>query len=169
MMQGRLVLSLSIKCYNKRNSCRKGRSLMEETLQQILLELKGLKEGQSSLETKFGKMEESQSDLGNRFGKMEESQSDLGNRFGKMEESQSNLEKGFAELKSSQNNLETAFDEMKQSQIRMEKGQERFQKNLVESLGTYTDKIIDHIDNRTEALNKRVYKVEADIEKLSRQ
>jgi predicted RNase H-like nuclease (RuvC/YqgF family) len=114
---------------------------MEETLKQILAELKGVKQGQSSLET----------------------------RFGKLEERQTNLETGFSELKTSQANLETAFDEMKQSQIRMEKGQERFQKNLVDSLGTYTDKIIDHIDHRTEALNKRVYKAEADIERLSRQ
>ncbi|MCA1055717.1 hypothetical protein LCM10_12035 [Rossellomorea aquimaris] len=51
----------------------------------------------------------------------------------------------------------------------MEESQEEFQKGPVDSLGTLTDKIMDHIDNRTEALNKSVYKFEADIERLSRQ
>ena len=44
-----------------------------------------------------------------------------------------------------------------------------FLENLVESLGLYTDRIVDHIDDKTEVLNKRVYKVETEIERLSRQ
>jgi len=61
------------------------------------------------------------------------------------------------------------INELKQGQNRLEVGQEKLQKNLVDSLGTYTDKIVDHIDDKTEVLNKRVYKVETEIERLSRQ
>lgn len=61
------------------------------------------------------------------------------------------------------------INELIQGQNRLEVGQEKLQKNLVDSLGLYTDKIVDHIDNKTEVLNKRVYKVETEIERLSRQ
>ncbi|MGM0867534.1 MAG: hypothetical protein ACQEWF_23035 [Bacillota bacterium] len=61
------------------------------------------------------------------------------------------------------------INELKQGQSRLEVGQEELQKNLIDSLGLYTEKIVDHVDDKTEVLNKRVYKVEAEIERLSRQ
>jgi len=45
--------------------------------------------------------------------------------------------------------------ELKQGQNRLEVGKEKLQRNLVDSLGLYTDKIVDHIDDKTEVLNKR--------------
>jgi len=48
-------------------------------------------------------------------------------------------------------------------------GQEQLQKNIIESLGQYTEKIADHVDNKTAALNKRVYDVETEIQRLTRQ
>lgn len=39
-------------------------------------------------------------------------------------------------------------------------GQERLQKNIIESLGHYTEKIAENVDDKTEALNKSVYAVE---------
>ncbi|WP_083573888.1 hypothetical protein [Rossellomorea aquimaris] len=72
-------------------------------------------------------------------------------------------------MKESKSNFEKNLDEIKQSQLRMEKGQERFQKELAEILSIHSDRIVDHLDNRTEALNKRVYKAEAEIERSSRQ
>jgi predicted RNase H-like nuclease (RuvC/YqgF family) len=91
---------------------------------------------------------------------MEGSQSDFEQDLIKWKKANLTLKKGFTELKTSQKNLESAFDEMKQSQIRMEKGQERFQKEFVDILSTHSDRIIDHLENRTEALNKRVFKIE---------
>ncbi|MCM3619634.1 hypothetical protein M3936_18855 [Sutcliffiella horikoshii] len=61
------------------------------------------------------------------------------------------------------------INELKQGQNRLEVGQEKLQKNLVDSLGLYTEKIVAHVDDRTEVLNKRVYKVESELERLSRQ
>ena len=37
-----------------------------------------------------------------------------------------------------------------QGQNRLEVGQEKLQKNLVDSLGLYTDKIVDHFDDKTD-------------------
>ncbi|MGN7300192.1 hypothetical protein [Ferdinandcohnia sp. SAFN-114] len=65
--------------------------------------------------------------------------------------------------------IRTDINELKQGQNRLEVGQENLQKNIVDSLGLYTEKIVGHVDDKTEALNKRVYKVESEVERLSRQ
>ena len=82
---------------------------------------------------------------------------------------QNGLEVDIKDLKQGQNGLEVDIKDLKQGQNRLEIGQEKLQKNLVDSLGFYTDKIVEHIDDKTEAFNKRVYKVETEIERLSRQ
>ncbi|ESU33510.1 hypothetical protein G3A_06210 [Bacillus sp. 17376] len=61
------------------------------------------------------------------------------------------------------------LNDLKEGQKRLEIGQEKLQKNLIASLGLYTDKIVEHFDASTEVLNKRVYKAETEIERLSRQ
>ena len=48
-------------------------------------------------------------------------------------------------------------------------GQERFQKYIIQSLGEYTEKIAEHVDIKTEALNKRVFALESEIQRLTRQ
>ncbi|MGM0875280.1 MAG: hypothetical protein ACQEWV_10840 [Bacillota bacterium] len=65
--------------------------------------------------------------------------------------------------------MRSDISELKHGQKRLEDGQERLQKNLIDSLGAYTEKIVDHVDDKTEVLNKRVFKVESEIERLSRQ
>lgn len=46
---------------------------------------------------------------------------------------------------------------------------ETLQQNLVDSIGQYTDEIIKYVDDRTEALNKRVYHTEIGIQRLNKQ
>lgn len=65
--------------------------------------------------------------------------------------------------------IKTDIGELKTGQTRLEIGQQKLQQNLIENLGTYTEKITEHVDDKTEVLNKRVYKVESEIERLSRQ
>jgi hemerythrin-like domain-containing protein len=48
-------------------------------------------------------------------------------------------------------------------------GQEQLQKNIIESLGQYTERIANHVDDKTAVLNKRVYNVETEIQGLTRQ
>ncbi|MBT2641952.1 hypothetical protein J7I80_06930 [Bacillus sp. ISL-41] len=86
-----------------------------------------------------------------------------------LKQGQNGLEVDIKDLKQGLYRLEVDIKDLKQGQNRLEIGQEKLQKNLVDSLGFYTDKIVEHIDDKTEALNKRVYKVETEIERLSRQ
>ncbi|MEI2665785.1 hypothetical protein [Rossellomorea sp. LJF3] len=65
--------------------------------------------------------------------------------------------------------IKTDIHDLKDGQARLEVGQNKLQKNLVDSLGSYTEKIVDHLDDKTQALNKRVYNVESEIERLSKQ
>ena len=48
-------------------------------------------------------------------------------------------------------------------------GQEQLQKSIIESLGQYTERIANHVDDKTAVLNKRVYNVETEIQRLTRQ
>lgn len=79
----------------------------------------------------------------------------MNNRFDKIE----------TELKE----MRSDINDLKQGQKRLEDGQERLQKNLIDSLGAYTEKIVEHVDDKTAALNERVFKVETDIQRISRQ
>ncbi|MCM2532390.1 hypothetical protein NDK43_08300 [Neobacillus pocheonensis] len=45
----------------------------------------------------------------------------------------------------------------------LKSGQERLSQNIIESLGLYSEKIADHVDNKTAELNKRVFAVETEI------
>jgi vacuolar-type H+-ATPase subunit D/Vma8 len=73
-----------------------------------------------------------------------------------------NLEEGQKHLEEGQSKLHLDVIEVKD-------GQERLQKNLIQSLGDYTEKMIQYTDDKTSALNKRIYRVETEIEKLIRQ
>ncbi|WP_010531392.1 hypothetical protein [Lentibacillus jeotgali] len=100
---------------------------MEETLNQILSELKGLRTGLDGVRTDI------------------------------------------TDIRTDMTDIRTDITDLKQGQKRIEDGQERLQKNLVASLGDYTEKIIDHFDDKTDALNNRVFKVESEMKSLSRQ
>ena len=54
-------------------------------------------------------------------------------------------------------------------QQRLEEILDKHQKTVVESLVIYTENIVEHIDDKTEVLNKRGNKLETDIERLYRQ
>jgi hemerythrin-like domain-containing protein len=79
------------------------------------------------------------------------------------------LKEDVSELKQGQKRLEEDLSELKQGQERLEEGQKRLQQNLIDSLGSYTEKIIEHVDDKTEVLNRRVFNVEIDIRRLGRQ
>jgi hemerythrin-like domain-containing protein len=50
--------------------------------------------------------------------------------------------------------MRSEISELSQGQKRLEDGQERLHKNLIDSLGVYTENIVEHVDNKTEVLNK---------------
>ncbi|MBW8349160.1 hypothetical protein K0H71_06765 [Bacillus sp. IITD106] len=79
------------------------------------------------------------------------------------------LNQGQKEMRVELKEIRGDINELKQGQNRLEVGQATLQRNLVDSIGLYTDHIVDYIDDKTEVLNKRVYKAESEIERLSRQ
>lgn len=86
------------------------------------------------------------------------------------------IDKSVNALKTGQFQLEKHIEKLKFGQEQLGKdvkdlldGQERLQRNIIESLGDYTDKITEYVDDKTGALNKRVFLVETEIERLSRQ
>ncbi|MBM7653474.1 hypothetical protein [Neobacillus cucumis] len=65
--------------------------------------------------------------------------------------------------------IETRMNVIDQELKEIKIGQEKFQTNMIESLGQYTDKIAEHVDVKTEVLNKCVYALETEVERLTRQ
>ena len=74
----------------------------------------------------------------------------------------SNMKSGMNEMRNELSGLRTDLSELKT-------GQDRLQQNIIESFGTYTEKISEHVDHKTDALNKRVFNLETDFQRLSRQ
>ncbi|SFD68681.1 hypothetical protein SAMN05216238_103154 [Lentibacillus persicus] len=107
---------------------------MDETLNQILSELKGLRTGLDGVRTDI-----------------------------------TDIRTDITDMRTDITDLQTDITDLKQGQKRIEDGQERLQKNLVASVGDYTEKIIDHFDDKTDVLNNRVFKVESEVKNLSRQ
>jgi chaperonin cofactor prefoldin len=65
-------------------------------------------------------------------------------------------------------NLEQGQKEIRLELNELKKGQEQLQKNIIDNMGLYNKKILEYVDDKTEALNKRVYAVETDIQRILR-
>jgi protein subunit release factor A len=118
---------------------------MEQILNQILFEMKNMR-------ADVNELKEVRADV----SELKEMRADV-NDLKNMREDMEDLKVIRADL-----------NDLKEGQKRLEIGQEKLQKNLITSLELYTDKIVEHFDASTEVLNKRVYKVETEIERLSR-
>ncbi|MGD6967392.1 hypothetical protein ACQCVP_13255 [Rossellomorea vietnamensis] len=121
---------------------------VENILKQILSELRGIKTDVGDLKADVGSLK---TDVGDLKADVGDLKTDVGG------------------LKTDVGDLKTDVLELKTGQARLENGLKNLQKNIIDSLGVYTEKITDHVDARTEVLNKRVYHVESDSERLSRQ
>ena len=67
------------------------------------------------------------------------------------------------------NDIEINVKDLNKDVKDIKTGQEKLQKNIIESLGQYTEKIADHVDDKTAVLNNRVYAAETEIQRLTRQ
>ncbi len=79
------------------------------------------------------------------------------------------LQGDVVELKAGQEQLQTDVKNLQADVIELKEGQARLQRNIIDSLGVYTEKITEYIDDRTDALNKRVYRMEVEFERLNKQ
>lgn len=73
------------------------------------------------------------------------------------------------ELQKTNNSLDSLEKQLGSGIAELKAGQETLQKSLIKTLGVYTDKIVEHVDDKTAPLNKRVFAVETDIQLISKQ
>ncbi|ANX11391.1 hypothetical protein ABE41_005180 [Fictibacillus arsenicus] len=80
------------------------------------------------------------------------------------------------DIKNVQGALTSNQEEFKKQQFILIAGQKRIEykldklnTNVITSMGDYTDKIIHHFDDTAQVLNKRIFKVETELEGKSRQ
>lgn len=119
---------------------------MEKLLEQILSELKGLKESQDRLESS-----------------LKESQDQLGSS---LKEGQNRLESRMCNLESNQDRLESKVNSLTSSLI---ENLAPYFENIAKHIDDSNEKVITYVDDKTEALNKRIFAVETDIQRLTRQ
>ncbi|WP_096202411.1 hypothetical protein [Bacillus sp. FJAT-45350] len=93
----------------------------------------------------------------------------LESQFGGQEKRMDGLESRFVGLEKQMDGFDSRFDSLERDIKELKVGQEQLQKNLVDSLGQNTEKIVEYVDSQTDALNKRLFTVETDIQKLMRQ
>jgi hypothetical protein len=81
-----------------------------------------------------------------------------------------------SDIKNVQGALTSNQEEFKKQQFILIAGQKRIENkldklntNVITSMGDYTDKIIHHFDDTAQVLNKRIFKVETELEGKSRQ
>jgi prefoldin subunit 5 len=78
------------------------------------------------------------------------------------------IEQNVSSLKAGQERLELDFKILKQEVPGLKAGQEKIH-NIIKSVAEYTEKIVEHFDNKTEVLNKRVFAVETEILRIIKQ
>ncbi|MGG2110658.1 hypothetical protein ABFY60_09055 [Lysinibacillus pakistanensis] len=65
--------------------------------------------------------------------------------------------------------IEQRLDKIESDVQELKAGQAELQKNIVGNLGNFTEKIAHQVEDRTGALNKRVFEVETVIQRLTNQ
>jgi len=65
--------------------------------------------------------------------------------------------------------IENRMDGLEIQMMEIKEGQERMQKNIIMCIGDYNENIIHYVDDKTDALNKRVFTVETEIQRLNKQ
>ncbi|WP_110112095.1 hypothetical protein [Bacillus sp. CGMCC 1.16541] len=135
---------------------------MEIVLKQILSELQ-------NVNTRLGSLEEGQAEMRNDISGLKSDVSLLKSEQQEMRKDISGLKSDVSSLKSEQQDMRKDISNLQADIAEMKEQQKQNQKEIITTLGSYMDKVVAYVDDKTEALNKRVYKVETDIERLLKQ
>jgi len=65
--------------------------------------------------------------------------------------------------------VDSRFENVEHEIKNLKNSQEQLQKNIITSIGEFSDRITEHFDAQTAALNKRVFANEANIERIMNQ
>jgi uncharacterized phage infection (PIP) family protein YhgE len=156
---------------------------VHKRLGDIEQDVKYLKTGQIKLGNDFNELKTGQIKLGNDFNELKTGQIKLRNDFNELKTGQTKLGNDFNELKTGQTKLGNDFNELKTGQTELghkdamleqainelKNEQKENHKSVIRYLGDYSEKITDHFDHKTDALNKRVFAVETEIQRLIKQ
>jgi predicted nuclease with TOPRIM domain len=95
--------------------------------------------------------------------------SDMKNVQGALTSNQEEFKKRMDSLASNQEEFKKQQFILIAGQKRIENKLDKLNTNVITSMGDYTDKIIHHFDDTAQVLNKRIFKVETELEGKSRQ
>ncbi|QDQ02548.1 hypothetical protein FOH38_19955 [Lysinibacillus fusiformis] len=90
-------------------------------------------------------------------------------RFDGMEQRLDGMDKRFDGMEQRLDGIDRRLDKMEVDVQDIKHGLDELQKNIVENLGQFTEKIAHQVEDRTGALNKRVFEVETVIQRLTNQ
>ncbi|MFD1356685.1 hypothetical protein ACFQ4X_02145 [Fictibacillus halophilus] len=135
---------------------------MEDTLKLILTEMKEIRNDISG----FQKV---QDDFSKLLGTFASNQDDFSKRLDTFAFNQEDFSKRLDTLTSNQEDFKKQQFVLIAGQKRIENKLDKLNANVITSMGDYTDKIINHFDDTAQVLNKRIFKVETEIEGNRRQ
>jgi uncharacterized protein YoxC len=104
-----------------------------------------------------------------RLGVIEQNVKEIKTGQKKLENDVSELKNDVNGLKTGQKKLENDFSQLDQAVRELNAEQKEGHKCVIRYLEDYSEKITNHFDNKTDALNKRVFTVETEIERLIKQ
>ncbi|CEG27067.1 hypothetical protein [Bacillus sp. B-jedd] len=93
----------------------------------------------------------------------------VNNRLDKIDGRLDGLETRMGGMENRMDGLQIRMDGLEVLTLEIKEGQERMQKNIIMCIGDYNENIIHFIDDKTDALNKRVFSVETEIQRLNKQ
>lgn len=96
-------------------------------------------------------------------------QEGLDNRLDGMDKRFDGIDNRLDGMNNRLNGIDNRLDGIEQEIKEVKTGQEKLQKSIIKSIGEYTEKIADYVDVKTEVLNKRVFKLETEVQRLTRQ
>jgi chromosome segregation ATPase len=104
-----------------------------------------------------------------RLGVIEQNVEEIKTGQKKLENDVGELKNDVNELKTGQKKLENDFSQLDQAVRELSVEQKEGHKSVIRYLEDFSEKITNHFDNKTDALNKRVFTVETEIQRLIKQ
>jgi chromosome segregation ATPase len=135
---------------------------MQEMLKLIIDKLDSLDKGQKELVGKVTTLEQGQKNL-------EQGQKELVGKVTTLEQGQKELVGKVTTMDKRLNRLELRNDEMQNDVTEIRKVVHRLEENQPKDIEAILERINNKVDDKCDALNKRVFEIETEIERLSRQ
>lgn len=128
------------------------RSVLQEELTPVHNQLDGIDQRLGGMDKRFETIDQ-------RFDGIDQRLDGMDDRFENIDHQLVGMYKRF-------DGIDERLDKIENDVHDLKLGQEELQKNIIEHLGEFTEKIAQHVEGRTYALNKRVFDIETVIYRL---